>query len=200
MIPGAILASGFSTRMGRSKALLPMGPDGPSFVRHLAATLLRGGVSDVLVVGRPDDGALRSEVDQLSGPVRFIENFHAAQGQLSSVVAAVNAVDHPGTRALVITPVDVPLVRDASVAALIAAFDRTRAPILRATSSGRHGHPVIFAHALFGELRRADPSVGAKAIVRAHEAEIVNVEVDDPGVLADVDAPEDYARLFGRPL
>jgi len=200
MIPGAILASGFSTRMGRSKALLPIGPDGPSFVRHVAATLLRGGVSDVLVVGRPDDGALRSEVDQLGGSVRFIENALAAAGQLSSVVAAVNAVDHPGTRALVITPVDVPLVRDASVAALIAAFLRTGAPIVRATSGGRHGHPVIFGHALFGELRRADPSVGAKAVVRAHDAEIVNVEVDDPGVLADVDAPEDYARLFGRPL
>ena len=200
MIPGAILASGFSTRMGRSKALLPIGPDGPSFVRHVAATLLRGGVSDVLVVGRPDDGALRSEVDQLGGSVRFIENALAAAGQLSSVVAAVNAVDHPGTRALVITPVDVPLVRDASVAALIAAFLRTGAPIVRATSGGRHGHPVIFGHALFGELRRADPSVGAKAVVRAHDAEIVNVEVDDPGVLAEVDAPEDYARLFGRPL
>lgn len=198
MIPGAILASGLSTRMGRSKALLTMGPGGPSFVRHLAATIFRGGVSDVIVVGRPEDAALRSEVDQLGASVRFVENPHAAEGQLSSVVAAVNAVDHPGTRAVLITPVDVPLIHDASVAALIAAFDRTRAPVVRATSSGRHGHPVIFAHALFGELRRADPSVGAKAVVRAHEADIVNVEVDDPGVLVDVDRPEDYARLFGH--
>ena len=177
--------------MGRSKALLPVGIGGRSFVRHIAATLLRGGVSDVLIVGRPDDLALRSEVDVLGAQARFIENPHAAQGQLSSVVAGINAVDHPGIRAVVIMPVDVPLVRETSVAAVIARFETTRAAIVRATAGGRHGHPVLFAHALFGELRRADPSVGAKAVMRAHEAEIANVEVADPGVVEDVDAPED---------
>jgi len=200
VIPGVILASGMSIRMGRSKALLPVRSGGPTFVRHIAATLLRGGVSDVLIVGRPEDDALRAEVDELGAPVRFIENPHAASGQLSSVVAGVNAVDHPGTRGVLITPVDVPLVRETSVAAVIAAFVSTGGPIVRATSGGRHGHPVLFAHALFSELRRADPSIGAKAVLRAHEPEIVNVEVADPGVVQDVDVPEDYERLFGRPL
>jgi molybdenum cofactor cytidylyltransferase len=200
MIPGVILASGVSSRMGRSKALLSVGSNGPSFVRHIATTLLEGGVSDVLVIGRPEDAALRSEVEQLGARVRFVENPNAAHGQLSSVVAGINAVDHPGTRAVVITPVDVPLVRAASVAAVIDAFVLLHAPIVRATSGGRHGHPVLFAHPLFGELRRADPAVGAKSVMRAHEAEIANVEVADPGVLTDVDSPEDYERLFGPPL
>ena len=117
MIPGVILASGVSSRMGRSKALLSVGSNGPSFVRHIAVTLLEGGVSDVLVIGRPEDAALRSEVELLGARVRFVENPNAAHGQLSSVVAGINAVDHPGTRAVVITPFDVPLVRAASVAA-----------------------------------------------------------------------------------
>ena len=199
MIPGVILASGLSTRMGRSKALLPLAPGGPSFVQHIATTLLGGGVSDVLVVGRPDDDELRGEVDRVAG-VRFIENPHAETGQLSSVVAGVNAVDHPGTRGVVITPVDVPLITVATVAAVLGAFVKTAAPIVRASTGGRHGHPVLFAHALFGELRRADPSIGAKAVLRAHEAEIVNVEVADPGILEDVDSPEDYERLFGCAL
>ena len=71
------------------------------------------------------------------------------------------------------------------------------APIVRATHHGRHGHPVIFARAVFDELRHADPAAGAKSVLRAHEAAIVNVEVEDPGVVTDVDTPEDYARLFG---
>jgi molybdenum cofactor cytidylyltransferase len=58
---------------------------------------------------------------------------------------------------------------------------------------------VIFARALFAELRGADPSRGAIAVLRAHERGILNVEVADPGVLTDVDTPEDYQRLFGRP-
>jgi molybdenum cofactor cytidylyltransferase len=186
--------------MGRSKALLSIGSNGPSFVRQIATTLLDGGVSDVLVVGRPEDAALRAEIEQLDARVRFVENPNAEDGQLSSVVAAINVVDHPGTRAVVIMPVDVPLVRAASVASVIEAFVRTHAVIVRAASGGRHGHPVLFAHALFGELRRADPSVGAKSVLRAHQAEIVNVEVPDPGVLSDVDSPDDYERLFGRPL
>ena len=49
--------------MGQPKALLPVRPGGPTFVRHLSAALLEGGVADVLVVGRPDDVALRTEVE-----------------------------------------------------------------------------------------------------------------------------------------
>jgi molybdenum cofactor cytidylyltransferase len=58
---------------------------------------------------------------------------------------------------------------------------------------GRHGHPVIFKRPVFQALRTADPEVGAKAILRAHAMD--DVEVDDPGVLRDVDTPEDFARL-----
>jgi CTP:molybdopterin cytidylyltransferase MocA len=57
---------------------------------------------------------------------------------------------------------------------------------------------VIFSRAVFDELRRADPAAGAKAVLRAHEAAIVNVDVEDPGVLGDVDTPESYRALFGR--
>jgi molybdenum cofactor cytidylyltransferase len=55
---------------------------------------------------------------------------------------------------------------------------------------------VIFGRRVFDELRRADPSVGAKAVVRAHADQIVNVDVDDEMVLRDVDTPEDYQRAF----
>ena len=186
--------------MGQPKALLPVRAGGQSFVRHLAAALLEGGVIDVLVVGRPDDGALRAEVESLGTGVRLVINAHADAGQLSSVIAGLNAADRPGVHGVLVTPVDVPLVLPDTVRALLTAFASRRAPVVRATYRGRHGHPVIFGRGVFDALRRADPAIGAKAVVQAHAREIVDLEVDDPGVLHDIDGPDDYARVFNRPM
>lgn len=186
--------------MGQPKALLPTRPDGPTFVRHLSAALLEGGVIDVLVVGRPDDDALRMEVLSLGTGVRFVVNAHAESGQFSSVIAGLNAADRPGVHGVLVTPVDVPLVLPGTVRALLTAFASGRAPVVRATYLGRHGHPVIFGRAVFDALRRADPDIGAKAVVQAHARDLIDLEVDDPGVLHDIDGPDDYARVFNRPV
>jgi molybdenum cofactor cytidylyltransferase len=195
MIPGIILAAGLSTRMGTAKALLSAG-SGRTFVRVLAQTLLDGGVTDALIVGRPDDERLRREVDALGANVRFVANEHADTGQLSSVVAGLNAADRPGVRGVLVTPVDAPFVRSSTIRALIETASAAHPPIVRPAYHGRHGHPVMFSRAVFAELRHADPSVGAKAVVHAHAADVVNLEIDDPGVLADVDTPEDYERII----
>jgi len=200
LIPGAILASGWSRRMGRSKALLPVEPAGSSFVRTLADALRDGGIADVLVVGRPDDHALQAEVATLAGGVRYVDNHHADQGQISSILAAIDVVDHPGVQGLLVVPVDLPLITAATVAALLAAFEREAPAIARPTYHGRNGHPVVFAPSLFGELRHADRSIGARAVVRAHAAGTVQVEVPDANVLVDIDDPEAYLRVFGVPL
>jgi molybdenum cofactor cytidylyltransferase len=178
--------------MGRSKALLTTAA-GATFVAQLVSTLLEGGVADALVVGRPDDRPLRHEVDRIHGRVQFIENPRAEQGQLSSVIAGLNAADRPGTAAILVTPVDLPLVRPESVAALLAAFASSKHSIVRASHGGKHGHPVIFGRPVFAALRRADPDIGAKAVVRSHD--VLDVEVGDAGVLYDIDTPDDYERI-----
>ena len=78
MIPGAVLAAGWSTRMGRSKALLRAGLDGPTFVETSVTTLRDAGLDDLLVVGRVEDEPLRAAVGALDG-VRFSDNRHAAE-------------------------------------------------------------------------------------------------------------------------
>jgi molybdenum cofactor cytidylyltransferase len=199
MVPGVILAAGWSSRMGTAKALLPAGPAGQTFVRQLAQALLAGGVADVLVVGRPDDEPLEREVlalSELGTAARFVANPRAAEGQLSSMIAGLNAADKPGVTGILVAPVDAPLIRPDTVSALLAAFRARGAPIVRATYRGRHGHPVIFGRAVFGELRRAHPGIGAKMVVRAHQGTAVDVDVDDPAVVHDIDSPEDYERVF----
>ena len=193
MIPGIILASGASTRMGSPKALLTM-PNGSTFVWTLVTTLIDGGVDDVFVVGRSEDRPLRDEVERLPRS-RFVENARADEGQLSSVIAGLNAADRPGVGGVLVTLVDLPLIAPATVRILIEAFAAAHVPIARTSHRGRHGHPVIFGRQVFDELRRANPAVGAKSVVRAHEASVLDVEVDDEGVLRDIDTPEDYRRL-----
>jgi molybdenum cofactor cytidylyltransferase len=198
VIPGVILAAGRSERMGRPKALLPCGPDGTTFVRRLAVALCDGGAEEALVVGRPDDEALRAEVLALPVRARYVENPNADEGQLSSLLAGLSAADRPGVSGVLVAPVDAPLIAAATVAALLDEFRATRAPIVRAVHHGRHGHPVLFGREMFDALRRADPAAGARAVLRAHADRLVNVDVDDPGVLGDVDTPADYRALRDR--
>jgi len=97
---------------------------------------------------------------------------------------------------VVMTLVDVPLVQTATVAALIEVWTRTGAPIVRPMRGTSHGHPVLFDAAVLPELAAADPQAGAKPIVRAHEAQMANVLVEDAGAFFDVDTPDDYARAL----
>jgi molybdenum cofactor cytidylyltransferase len=152
-------------------------------------------VADVIVVARPDDQELATEVATLGERVRVVTNPHAERGQLSSLLAGLDAADHPGVRGVLVTPVDAPFVRETTIATLLSAFASRNVPIVRATFHGRHGHPVIFGRAVFDALRRADPCLGAKAVVQAHAHEPLDVDVDDEGVLHDIDGPDDYTRV-----
>jgi molybdenum cofactor cytidylyltransferase len=193
MVAGIILAGGRSTRMGRSKALLTT-PDGVTFVGRLIRALSGGGVDGPLVVGRSDDAELQREVD--SAGARFVVNPDADEGgQLSSLLAGLHKADRPGVRALMVTPVDAPMVTPETVSRLIDVFRQTSASIVRPRYQGRNGHPVIFSRELFDDLRHASPASGAKAVLRAHENGIMNVDVDDPGVIGDIDTPADYEKL-----
>ena len=196
MIPVVILAAGRSERMRRSKALLPIGESGDTFIARLISTFRSADSDDVIVVLRPDDVLLRTAVEH--DAARIVENPDADRGQLSSVITGLDAVDRPGVNAILVMPVDIPLVRVETIRAVKAAFLASAAPVARAVHEGRHGHPVIFARRVFDELRRADPHTGARAVVRAHAHDLLNVEVDDPGILRDVDTPDDYDQMTPR--
>ena len=195
---GIILAAGESRRMGRPKALLPCPPDGCTFVTQAVRTLHTGGIQEVGVVGRVQDSALRQEVSRQMPPVAYLENPTPELGQLSSLLVGVVYAEACGADGVMILPVDIPSVKASTVQALSETFDRSSAPIVRAVYQGRHGHPVIFARAVFPELRAADPAVGARQVLRRDPGRVCEVAVDDAGVLRDVDEPDDYRRLVDQ--
>lgn len=196
---GIVLAAGESRRMGRPKALLPCPPDGHTFVSQAVRTLHTGGIAEVVVVGRPQDSALRTEVSRQSPPVAYLENPTPERGQLSSLLVGVSYAEACEADGVMVLPVDIPSVKAATVQSLREAFDRGADPIVRAVYQDQHGHPVIFGRPVFAELRAADLSVGAKEVLRRDPARVCEVGVDDPGVLRDVDFPDDYRRLVDEP-
>ena len=199
MIAAIILAAGRSSRMGRSKALLPHLDGKTTFVAHAVRELRAAGLPVILVVGRHDDDALRAAVVELQA--EFVSNLDPDRGQLSSLIAGLDVADRTyRAEAVVVLPVDVPLVTAAGIRALCARAAAGGVAILRSASDGRHGHPVLFTREVFDELRHADPELGARSVVRADPSRVVDVEVGEPGVLVDVDTPDDYRRAFGRPV
>ncbi len=185
--------------MGRPKAGLPLGTTGETVLSVGVRTLLAAGVPDVTVVAGAHLEAVRAALPPREPRVRLLEHAGWAQGQLSSLVAGLDAVADDQLEGVLVTLVDVPLVTPGTVRAVIRAWRASRAPIVRPAHGARHGHPVIFDRAVFADLRAADPAVGAKAVFTIHRARVLDVDVRDPGAFQDLDTPEDYHRLTRSP-
>jgi molybdenum cofactor cytidylyltransferase len=197
VIPAIVLAAGRSSRMGRAKANLPIGAS-DTFLTRIVRTFHDASVDDVvIVVGHEGEAVARAF--QASGlPARFVLNAEYDRGQLSSILAGLNAIDRPGVTAALVTLVDVPLVSVETVRAVIEHYRATRAPIVRPTSGTRHGHPLLIDRSLFGMLRRADPATGAKMVVRAHASPAGDLAIADEGAFTDIDTAEEYERWIRR--
>ena len=65
------------------------------------------------------------------------------------------------------------------------------APIIIPTVAGDDGHPVGFDHAYFAEIAELTGDAGAKPVIEEHQDKVIEVPVDDAGILQDVDVPED---------
>jgi molybdenum cofactor cytidylyltransferase len=179
--------------MGRPKALLPLGSN-ETFLTRIVRTLLDAEVDDVVIVVGHEAGAIVDDFARSGLPARFVENPNYDRGQLTSLIVGLNLVDRPGVTAALVTLVDVPLVSSATVRAVRNCFDATHAAIVRPSRGSVHGHPILIDRSLFELLRHANPSEGAKPIVRAHASREGDIEVNDAGAFTDIDTPFDYQQ------
>ncbi|MCY3610363.1 MAG: nucleotidyltransferase family protein [Gemmatimonadetes bacterium] len=198
-VAGLVLAAGESSRMGTAKALLDAG--GMTFVGRLVQTLAGAGCDPVVVVAAARAGSVTDEAAR-SG-ARLVVNPDGAGGQIGSLRAGLSWLaqrDDPPA-AVVFTPVDNPAVAAATVEALIAAWDTARAAhaaIVVPRCGNRRGHPVLADMRIAHEFQAPGLPDGARTVVRRDPGRVVEVEVEDPGVVEDIDTPERYRRRFRR--
>jgi CTP:molybdopterin cytidylyltransferase MocA len=186
--------------MGSPKALLDfLGL--PFAVRILEALEALEVKTRVVVLG-PD--APRIQPLLAGHDCMIVENPEPETGPIASLREALRALQPVQPNAVLVWPVDLPHVRVTTVERLLESYRRmgaraggaARAAIVP-TFAERRGHPVIWGSGLFGELLESPTATreGARAVLHAHERDVVTVPVDDPAVIDEVNTPEDYERL-----
>ncbi len=185
MIAGVVLAAGASSRMGRPKALLPI--DGRPAGERVAATLRSGGCDPVVVVVGRHAAEIRAGADLTACTV--VDHAGWAAGRTSSLAAGLGALPG-GVTAAVLALVDMPYVRAATVRALVAAAALASRPeVVVPVHGGRSGHPVLLHAALFPAIRALPGDTPLRELLRTRRR--LDLPVDDPGVLVDLDTPDD---------
>jgi CTP:molybdopterin cytidylyltransferase MocA len=193
-IAAVILAAGAGTRVGGPKALLTLG--GQTFLARLARLFDRPGLELVLAVLGHQAERVAAEAGAPAS-LRLVGNPRHAEGMLTSVWAGLEEAERAGAEAVLLHPVDHPLVSGATIDRVAAAL--AEGALLAVPSfADRRGHPGGFARAVWPELRAASPEEGARAVLRRHPSRLVHVPGEE-GCVAGIDTPEDYARLVGGP-
>jgi molybdenum cofactor cytidylyltransferase len=190
MLAAVILSGGASRRMGSPKALVSY--QGTPFLEHLLSVTRHSAITVRRVVLGPDAEIISKQIALV--PEEVVINKDWEQGQLSSIHAALRSLPS-GTEGMLLCPVDHPLVSEALVSSLIAAFLESRAPVVLPTYDGRRGHPVIFSRAVYDELLRAPVDKGARAVVWAHSNEVRELPTTEEGCVLNLNDPDGLLKL-----
>ncbi len=191
--PAIILAAGLSSRMQEFKPLLPLG--NVTALEKLIKTFHRAGVEDVRVVV----GHRYEELTPLIGRcgARAILNPHYEEGMFSSVLTGIRDLP-PDIDAFFMQPVDVPLIREASLSMLLQTFDPKYSDLLYPTFSGKRGHPPLIAGRHAQTITRWHGEGGLRTYLNRFERHAQNVAVADELILHDMDTPDAYRTLLAR--
>lgn len=187
MTVGILLAAGAGTRFGGGKLLAPL--HGRPLVLHALAAL-QTAVDEVIAAVRPGDDALHTALREAGA--RLAVCARAADGMGHSLADAARQV--PAGCSVLVALGDMPAIQQDTMRRLRAALDAGAAvavPVYR----GRRGHPVGFAAGLVPALTTLDGDQGARALLQQHQAEVLEVAVDDAGIVTDIDTPADLAMV-----
>src|SRR5262245_61006688 len=174
--------------MGSPKPLLRI--RGKTFLEHIVIEAEQSALSDLkILLGYQAEEVLTS-LPQLRPAV--VVNKDYDQGQLSTLNKGLQSLNEASMDGVMVFLVDHPFVTYQLIDSLLEQFSRQTAPMVIPSYHGRRGHPTIFGRQLFPELMAAPLAQGAAAVVWRHQPEILHVDVEDEGILIDIDTPEAY--------
>lgn len=194
MILGLILAAGESSRMKSPKALLKIGD--VTFAESIAAKMRAGHIDPVLVVAGAHVDEIRKQFETSAG-FTIVHNARYAEGQISSLKEGLRHLP-AGVQAVMVWPVDQPLIKLETVQALISAFQREQNPVVIPVFEGRNGHPVIYGTEAMHTVLGLKQNQTAKHLRSIYKDQTLFVDVADPAILIDIDTPEDYRQHLSQ--
>ena len=183
-----ILAAGYGSRMGRFKPMLPLA--GRRAIDWAVTGFRDAGIGSIRVVTGLGAAELEPELRHLG--VVGVRNQNYDRGMYSSVQVGMASLPD-NVDACFLLPVDTPLVRASTIAALAARYAEAPAPVIHPTFYGRRGHPPLIARELFAEILAGDGNGGLRALLQRHHA--AEVAVADEAILLDMDTPDEHLRL-----
>jgi molybdenum cofactor cytidylyltransferase len=203
-ICGVILSAGFSSRMGRDKALLPWPPvaEGtPVANTFLGATIdLLQAHSDLVIVVAGKNAPAITPIAYAHGAF-VAENRQPELGQFSSLHVGLQEVLNRGRDTAFVALIDRPPALPGTVRALHETFryadPNVWAVVPEVMRNGEtvHGHPILIGREMIEAFLRAPVTSSAREVEHQYQQHVQYVPVDDPRLGVNIDTPEDYARL-----
>ncbi len=195
-IGAILLAAGRSTRMGAHNKLLAQ-IDGKPVLRHAADALIAAGLAPIITV----TGHMATEIAlALKGAdMTYVHNPDFADGMASSLKTGLAALP-PELDGVVIALGDMPAITAHDIARLIAAFDPGQSRgIVVPRFEGKRGNPVLFATRYVDDMLSLAGDTGARQVILRNAQDVVEVALDNPGILLDLDTPEALAAFSNLP-
>ncbi|ALN20396.1 nucleotidyltransferase family protein [Ectopseudomonas mendocina] len=188
-VAALMLAAGYSRRFGADKRRATLA-DGRSLLAA-SLTLPCSMLEEVWLVLRPDEAP--TGMDLPTG-VRVVQNAASAQGMGHSLAAgAERLLAESNADAVAIFLADMPSIHRDSLETLIAQSSANT--IALPSYQGKRGHPVLFGRDFWPQLTMLSGDAGAKPVLQQNPNAVRIVELDDPGVLQDIDTPADLSQL-----
>ena len=186
-----IPAAGLSSRMGEDNKLMMQFRGHPTLLDATLAAATSVATDDVVVVTGHEGDAIMSIAERHS--VRLVYNPNFKRGMGSSIKAGI-ASTHPA-HGLMVWPADMPLISKASFEKVIQFGGPDN--IVRPMFDGKPGHPVLFGLLFRDALLQIGDEQGARSMLSKNEESTLLVDVDDSGVIQDIDTPSDWEEAHG---
>ena len=185
-----LLAAGSSRRFGRDKRKVKLG-SGRTLLATSVQLYLDAFGQCVVVIDQQDEALKVGLLEQGATPVELPGRARGC-GMGDSLAAGIKFIDRQRFDACLVAHADMPWVRPATLAALAAAL--AEAPLVVPVWRGRRGHPVGFAARYFPELGQLEGDRGARGVLQRYASQVMQLPVDDPGIVRDVDTVVDLLR------
>lgn len=193
-VEAVVLAAGYSSRMkGKNKLMLEI--SGRPVIEHVIKNVLNSNIKTVAVIVGNHKEKLMPILQKY--PIKIVENTNFSEGISSSIKQAAASLPH-FTSAVMVFLGDMPLIRPQTINEILCQYLKNSCLIAAPVYRGKRGHPVLFDKVLFPEMLKLSGDVGAGSILKAHYQDVCRVNVDDPGILLDVDRPEDFLAVGGK--